>query len=440
MKTMKKSHFRKIISLALSVLLSITFVSGKDIQKTFTWKYNISNDASVTMENYDCNIIIHTWSKGEAEFRLTIDAETKTDEDAVILEKHLQDIKFSTSPAAVSFSNRFWESRTTIMNRTTMKLDGGKTVTLTSMELSGELWIPAGCRFELDSKYSGVQLEDFTGPLKLNLYNDNFTGGKISSRAVINDKYGTLVFGDMKDFSADLYNSHFNAGNTADVTFESKYSSITLASCGKLSANAYNDKYEITKTGDVTFTAKYSDLKTESSGNVNINTYEGKVSMKEVMDLKIMSKYTEYLLPATGRCSISSSYNDRLTFGKLTSLIIDESKYSVFRIGYLAVSVEDHDGYNDKFTISDTGNEFKGVNLNGKYTTAEVTLPGSTSFRFKAEIKYADLDINESSLKPIVKVIDGSDVKYDAIKGTESAGMPVIEINGYQMTLKILEK
>jgi len=440
MKTMKKSHFRTIISLALSVLLSTAFVSGMDIQKTFTWKYNISNDASVTMENYDCNIIIHTWDKGETEFRLTIDAETKSDEDAAILEKHLQDLKYSTSPAAASFSNRFWESRTTIMNRTTMKLDGGKTVTLTSMELRGELWIPAGCKFELDSKYSSVQMEDFAGPLKLNLYNDNFTGGKISSHVVINDKYGTLVFGDMKDFSADLYNSHFNAGNTGDVTFESKYSSVTLVSCGRFSANAYNDKYEITKTGDITFTAKYSDLKTESSGNVNINTYEGKVSMKEVMDLKIASKYAEYLLPAAGRCSISSVYNDKLTFGKLTSLIIDESKYSVFRIGYLAVSVEERDGYNDNFTISDTGKEFKGLNLNGKYITAEVTLPGTTAFRFKAEIKYADLDINESLFKPIVKVIDGSDVKYDAIKGTESAGMPVIEINGYQMAMKILEK
>ncbi len=437
---MKRSRFRTIAALALSVLLSTAFASGKDIQKTFTWKYNVSKDASVTMENYDCNIIIHTWDKGETEFRLTIDAETRSDEDAAILEKHLQDLKFSNSPASASFSNRFWESRTTIVNRTTMKLAGGKTITLTSMELSGELWIPAGCRFELNSKYSRVQMEDFAGPLKLNLYNDNFTGGKVSSRTEISDKYGSLEFGDMKDFSADLYNSNLSAGNTGDVTFESKYSGVKLASCGKLSVNAYNDKYEITKTGDVKFTAKYSDLKTESSGNADLNIYNGTVSMKEAKDLKIASKYAEYQLPVAGRCTISSAYNDKLTFGKLTSLTIDESKYSEFRIGYLAVSLEDRDGYNDNFTISDIGKEFKGLNLNGKYVTTAVTLPGSTSFRFKAEIKYADLDINESSLKPVIKIIDGSDVKYDAIKGTESEGMPVIEINGYQMALKISEK
>ncbi|MFH0843695.1 MAG: hypothetical protein V1903_13905 [Bacteroidota bacterium] len=439
MKTMKRCPFKLIAFLSLSVLLSTAYAAEKEIQKTFTWKYNISKDGKVTMDNYNCNLVIHTRDKGETELQLKIEADTRSDEDAAILEKYLQELVFSTSPSSVSFRSRFWENRSSLMNRTTMKLEGGKSVTLNSFEMTAEMWIPAGCMFVLNSKYSRINMEDFAGQLVLNLYNDNFYGGSVVSNAEITDKYGTIEFRDMKDIKANLYNSKLSAGNTGDLNIESKYSRVNLASCGKISSISYNDKYEIPKTGDVTFTSKYSDLKTESSGNIALDMYNGTVIMKEIRDVKITSKYTEYQFYTTGRCTISTSYNDKFTCGRLTSLTINESKYLTFRIGYLEESVEDRNCYNDSFTIAETGKDFSGLSLNGKYVTASVTLHGSTSYHLKANIKYADLNIDESSLKPIVKIIDGSDVKYDAIKGTESEGMPVIDLNGYQMTLNIPE-
>jgi hypothetical protein len=440
MKTMMRSTFKTIPALLLSVILSTAYAAGEDIQKTFTWRYNISKDGQVMMENYDCNLVVHTWDKGETEFRLTIEAETRSDEDAATLEKYLQDLVFSSLPSSASFRSRFWESRTTIMNRTTMKLTSGKKITLGSFEMKGELWIPAGCRFTLNSKYSQVNMEDFAGPLILNLYNNNFYGGTVSSSAEITDRYSTLEFSDMKDLRVSLYNSKVNAGNTGNITIVSKYSRISLASCGRLSANSYNDKYEIPKTGDVTFTAKYSDLTTESSGNATLDLYDGTVSMKETGDVRITSKYSEYQFSTAGRCAIPTSYNDDLTFGKLTSLSIDGSKYSSYKINHLSESVEDKDCYNDNFTISETGKEFSGLSLTGKYITASVTLPGSTDYHLKANVKYADFDINESSLRPIVKIVEGSNLEYDAVKGPKSEGMPVIEVNGYQVTLKIIDR
>jgi len=156
--------------------------------------------------------------------------------------------------------------------------------------------------------------------------------------------------------------------------------------------------------------------------------------------VKIVSKYSGYQFSAAGRCSISSFYNDKLTAGKLTSLDVNESKYSTFRIDNLTESVRDRDCYSDNFTLSDTGSKFRGLNLSGKYIKASITIPNTTSYRFKAEIKYADLEMNEPALKYIVKTVEGSEVKYDAIKGTETAGMPVIEVNGYEVNLSIIEK
>ena len=440
MKTMKKSNFKKISILLLLVIFSAGYIKGQNINKTYNWKYNLSGDARVSMANYDCNLAIHTWDKGEAELRLTIEAEPKSAEDGEVLDKYLKDLTFSSAPSSASFSSRFWESRNTSWNRTTMKLRDGKNVSLKSFTIKGELWIPVNCMFTLDSKYSRISLEDFSGPLILNLYNDNLTGGTVLSAVEITDKYSTIEFRDLKDCRVNLYNSKLTAGNTGNFSIESKYSGVSLASSGDLKISSYNDKYEIPKTGDVTFAAKYSDLKTETSGEVGVDLYNSNLSMNEAKDVNIRSKYSEISFSKAGRCSVQESYNDKLTFGKLTSLTVSTSKYTTFSVDYLSEYVKESDGYNDNFSISGTGKEFSGFSLNGKYLDADAVILKGTSYKFRADVKYPDLHIDESALKDVVRTIDGSSMKYDAVKGTESEGMPVIEITGYQIALRITEK
>jgi len=428
------------MSTLLAAVFSTSTLSAQELTKTFTWKYKINVDAKVSVENYDCNLTIHTWDKGESEFRLIVDGEAKSAEDATVLQNYVQGLVFSTSPSSASYKTSFWESRTTIMNRTTMKLQGGKSVTLKSFSLKGELWIPAGCNLALDSKYSSLSLEDFSGPLKLDLYNDNLSAGKVTSRVDLTDKYSTITFHDINDLNANLYNSKLTAGNSGDILFETKYSEVTLASCGNITVNSYNDKYAFRKTGDVVFTAKYSDLKSEISGNATIDLYNGTVKIGEAKDVKITSKYGEYQFAKAGSLTMPTLYNDKLTLGKITSIRIDESKYTSLNIENLAVSAEDLNGYNDSFDISDLGKDFKGLSLTGKYLQAYVALPRNLNYRLKTDIKYADLKMNETELKPISKIIEGDNTKIDAVRGTESDGMPVIEVKGYQITMKLTDK
>jgi len=429
---MKKSFFSSIL-----ILLLATVVSGADLQKTFTWKYTINKDAKVVVDNYDCSLVIHTWDKGEAEFHLIIDAAGKSDEDIAILDKYLQNMQFSNSANSVSFRNTFWERRNTVMGRTTLKLEGGKNVVLTDLRLKGELWIPSGCRFELASKYSEISMEDFSGPLLLDMYNSNIYGGNVQGKSDITDKYSTIDFKVMKDVTADLYNSKFETEAVGDLKIETKYSKVTSATSGDLDINSYNDKYNITKTGDIKFIAKYSDLTTESSGQIDLDCYEGTVTLKEAKDLKIISKYADFQIGAAGDCSISSSYNDKLDAGKLNSLSINESKYCSYRIDELTSSVTETDGYEDKFTIFKAGAGLKEVRVNGKYVDVSLNLPKTFDYRFKTKITYPKLDMDESVLNTRLKISEGSQLEYDAVKGTEKEGMPLIEINGYEMSLKI---
>lgn len=437
MKKMRKLFFSALLIIIYTGLISKASAAEKELQKTFTWKYAINKDGSVILDNYDCNLTIHTWDKAETEYHLAIDAKTRSDEDAAVLDNYLQNLKFSNSATSVKFGNSFWETRNNIMGRMTMKLESGKSIALTDFTIKGELWIPAGCRFELTSKYSEINMEDFAGQLILNLYNDNLYGANLKGRTELEDKYSTIEFKEMKDLKADLYNSKLEAANTGNLKIGSKYSKVTAVSSGNLDIDSYNDTYTIPTTGDVIFTAKYSDLKTESSGQVTFDCYEGSLNMKDVKDVKVTSKYADFQFGTTGDITITSSYNDKFAAGKMKSLKINESKYCSYRIEELTNSVTESDGYEDKFNILKSGQEFKGISVDGKYIDISLNLPKATDFRFRAKIDYPKLDMDESQLKSKTKIIDGSHLDYDAVKGTEKEGMPLIEVNGYEMSLKI---
>lgn len=439
MKKMTRLFFSTLTILLVTGMINAACSTGTDLQKTYTWKYNVNKDGTVSLENYDCNVIVHVWDKAETEFHLILDANTRTAEDATILDTYLQNLKFSNSAAQVSFKDTFWETRNNIMGRTTMVLEGGKKISLTDMSVKSEVWIPSACRFQLESKYSEVNMEDFAGQLNLNLYNDNFFGGSVKGKADIEDKYSTIEFKDMKDVKADLYNSKLTSTTMGSLKCVSKYSKVTTTTAGTLDIDSYNDKFSFAGTGDVTFTEKYSDLKTESSGKFILDCYEGSVITKEARDVSITSKYADFQFAVAGNINISSSYNDKLTVGKLTSLKTGDSKYCNYKFDEVTGSVSESDGYQDKFTILKAGPEFKGINIAGKYVDISISVAKTFDYKFKAKIEYPNLDMNESQLKSKTKIIEGSNLQYDAVKGAEKDGMPVIEVNGYQMGLKITE-
>jgi hypothetical protein len=435
MKTIKKSIFSTFAGL---FCICLGAFAGTDLQKTYTWNYNINKDATVSFDNYDCNLTVHVWDKAAAEYRLTVDARTTSAEDAATLDRYLTSLTFTNSATSVSFKSTFWEKRNSIMGRTTMTV-GGKKISLSEMSIKGEVWIPASCVFRLDSKYSEITMEDFAGQLYLTMYNDKFYGGNVSGRLEIEDKYSSMEFRQTKDIRADLYNSVINGSDIGNLNAISKYSKIKFGAAQKVEIDSYNDKYRFTKTGDLKLLQKYTDLTAEASASLDLDCYEGSVAINDAMDVKLNSKYGDYRFTTLKNITIESAYNDKFSAGKAMMLKIGESKYCDYRIDELAASVTETDGYEDKFEIKKVSQDFKELSINGKYIHINIGLPKSMDYRFRAKIQYPALEMNESQYKLKTKVIDGSNLQYDAVKGTEKDGMPLIEVNGYEVGLKIID-
>lgn len=437
MKTMGKSIFNGLAGLFVLFIISIAPADGAQVQKTFTWKYPVGSDTRVVFTNYNCDLVIHVWNKSETEYHLTIEATGKSEDDEARLLRYLGNYTFSHSGSSVNFRNTFWKNRRSINGRTTLEIEGEKNIELTEFDMKGELWIPASNPLEMDSKYSRIDLEDFAGKLSLTLYNDNVYGGNLTAAAEISAKYANIEFKEIKGLKAEFYNCDFEAGNAGDLTINSKYSKFDSKTAGNVMIDSYNDKFSFEKTGDIIFSSKYSDLKTGNTGNFTIDCYNGTIIAATVNKMKLSSKYADFQIRNTGDILIGDSYNDKFHFGKVNSMKIDVSKYSIYEAEELSETLSESDGYNDNFTISKIGAGMKEISINGKYTEISLGMPVSLDYRLKANIKYPTFEINETAFKTRVKVVENSGMQYDGVKGTEKDGMPVIEVKGYNMTLKI---
>ncbi len=439
MKQMK-AYFYSIFAIALCLTLGVNaYGQGKKIEKTYKWIYKVNEDVKITFNNYDCDLVIHTWDKQEIAFDMSVDATLKTEEDARRLDSYLDEMEFSHSAGSVQIDTRYWTSKKAVMGRKTMTLKGAKTVRFSQYKMKGELWVPEKCRLIFKSKYSEIQAESVMGVLSLDLYNDKWYGGDVNTAIKITAKYSNLEFEEMKDIEADLYNTDVEAGKIGNLNAVSKYSNFHVGDAGKVVINAYNDKYSFGNTGDIKFTDKYSDLNVLIAGRMELDCYTSTVVAILAEDIYLKSKYGKYSLDGAANLNITSAYNDKFEIKKLSTLSIDESKYIVVKLDHLERSLLLKDGYSDKFYISNTGT-LSEVKVNGKYVVLEMALDKELSYRFEADVKYPKFDIPEEDMNTRIKIKEGSELQMKAIKGVESEGMPSFFVNGYDMAVTLTEQ
>lgn len=435
----KYINFYSIITIVTCLVMGVNgYGQKKNLEKSYEWSYQVNPDASFTFNNYDCDLIIHTWDKSEIAYTLAVDATLKSEEDASRLDAYIEKLEFSHAAGSVKFDNRFWTSKKAVLGKKTMTLKGEKTIRFSEFKMKGELWIPENCRLDISSKYSEIEVGDLNGRLNLDLYNDNWYGGVVKGNTQIAAKYSTLEFRDMNDVKADLYNSTLEAGNIGNLNVVSKYSKIKAGDAAKVDIDSYNDKYSLAICGDIRFIDKYSDLIAERSGHLELDCYNSTLTITQVEDVDLKSKYGSFEIEQMGNLNISSAYSDKYAIGTVKTLNILDSKYCTYRIDRLESSLYLEEGYSDKLYVESTG-QLKEVKVNGKYVAVEMALDKELSYKFKADVKYPKFDLDEEAMNVRIKLKEGSQLKMEATKGAESEGMTSFFVNGYEMAITLTD-
>lgn len=434
------TYIYSILAFTLSLTLATNgYGQGKSIEKTYHWACQVNRDVAFAFNNYDCDLVIHTWDKAEISYAMTVDAGLKSEEDARRLDGYIEKLEFSHSAGNVQFDSRFWTSKKAVAGRKTMTLKGEKTIRFSEFKMKGELWIPEDCHLHLSSKYSDIDVEELNGRLILDLYNDKLFGGNVNSDITVSAKYTTLEFADMKDIQADLYNTTFEAGDIGNLRIVSKYSRFKAGDAAAVDIDAYNDKYALGKTGNIKFTDKYSDLIAEQTGHAEMDCYNSTVAIARLEDMDLKSKYGSYEFEKLGNLHLISAYSDKFSIDSLKVWNVLDSKYCVYKIDHLERSLVLKEGYSDKLLVAHTG-QLKEVRVNGKYVGLEMAINKETSYSFKADVTYPGFDINEEAMNVKIKIKEGSELKMEAVKGMEKEGMLSFFVNGYEMAITISEQ
>lgn len=438
MKRMIRVLFSVVLLQLLTTGMAVSYGQGREIDRTFSWNKTLNSNESFRFVNYDCDLVINTWDRQEVKYEMTVDASLSSEEDTKTLEKYIESLQFTSQERTVTFENRFWNNRVNIAGRKTMTLDNKQTIRYSEFNMKGELWIPAGVGLELESKYSRIEMGRITGMLTMDLYNDKIYGNDCGT-IDLTAKYSTIELKNISDIKADIYDTDIYTGNMGRLGIVSKYSTVNGKVTGDQIIDSYNDKFSFESTGVVEFISKYSDFKSGKTTGLVADSYEGSIIIDEIDKATITSKYTKFTFINAGNCIVRSAYNSRITAGSMNSIAFAESKYGTYEFNKLAKSFSLAEGYDDKIIIGEVMKGFTGLKAEGKYVKTNIGLSGDTDFRFKADIKYPKLEMNEEALTIRIKIVESSQLKYEAVMGTEKQGMPLIEINGYEMALKINE-
>ncbi|MDX2413713.1 MAG: hypothetical protein QNK33_00860 [Bacteroidales bacterium] len=417
--------------------LSVFAQIGDEIDKSYKWNFDLAADGVLELDNYDCDIIIHTWDKEKAELQLHLLAEMKTNKDAKILDEHLQNLEFDNSPSRVAFSTRFWKNKKQIVTRKTVTLRKGLTIPYSKLKVKAELWLPESAELRLKSKYSKIDLAEINGQLYLNLYNDDLIGKSVAGNMEVEAKYSKIDLDNCKDIVAELYDCEFTTLETANCNYNSKYSKISSSRALSLTIESYNDKYLIESCGDIDMVSKYTDLTTREAGKVKIDSYEGSYTIAKCQNIEIKAKYTNFLNESAGDLIITNIYEGSFGSLSINSLSIEESKYVKYKLGSLNKSLSLENGYEDDFFIDELGADFSGLDLNGKYINCEAVISDDLKFKVKANIKYPHLDFEKVGLTTKIKIKESSQLEYEAFKGEDSESLPLISLSGYEITFKV---
>jgi len=431
----------KILVFSLAVILlngtGLHNAAGQEINKTYKWTYNVKPGEKISFENYDTSVDIRTWDKPEIELHMTIEAEFKKENDASKVDDYLKNLEFRSSGGRTVINSKFWKSRNNIFGISTMNIEGLKPLRIEKFKMECLLWIPDNAALELKSRYSEINMEDIGGELILDLYNDDLYAGSVEGNSSIEAKYSKMNFREMKNVNARLYNCELTTADAGDMIIDSKYSEIHCANAGITGIESYEDEFVFENNGDIKFIAKYSELTTGQAANLVADTYECEFSADRIKGGRISSKYSAWKILSADVLVFESQYEDELVSDKIRSLKVSGSKYSDFSIESLESSIIFEDTYENEIIIEKLEASLKRFRVEGKYLDIDLGIAAGLDGKIKAGIKYPELDIDEDLFRTKIMIKDGSDLEYEAIKGTEKEDMTELVINGYEIKLRV---
>lgn len=287
-------------------------INQEDLKsKEVSQEINMPKSGEIYIENNTRSIQVKTWDQQKVKVVTTAYFEkesTLTDEEwfekmGISLKALGSSVKIKSG--ASSFGSYAYTTSgqnvvvgypTTIYNKSGSFSKSGNT-----NKRSLIIYVPAGSKLDIETRYSDLQLPANVGDVLLDITNGNFEAESLN-KLRLRSKYANANLRDIKEAEIEFANGRFTANNIDDLDIESKYATIEMASAKKIKMVSTNDEFEVEDVTDIRGRKNYGNLRiTRLAGSIEIDGSNADVKIRNVGAnvklIKINNRYADVRIP-----------------------------------------------------------------------------------------------------------------------------------------------
>jgi hypothetical protein len=268
-------------------------------------------NGEVYIENNSRNIVIKTWDQPKVKISTVVlyEGEGNFTEDEWFEKANLSlktlgssvKIKAGLVNNPSAYSTNLYNRGNNILTEVVATGRGQATSSAKTPKKLVTVYLPAGSKIDIESKYSEVTLPANIGDANVEISNGNLDAenlGKFSLRS----QYAIVNIGDVKNAEIEFTGGRLTAKTIDELDLDSKYATIELALAKKAKIRSTNDEYEFEEIGELSGRKNYGNFRitrllqkfeiTGANADIKIRNIAPTVSL-----IKIDDKYADIRLP-----------------------------------------------------------------------------------------------------------------------------------------------
>ena len=361
----------RIFSIGIACLiLGISGLKAKngEFTKTISETFAVETNTRIEALNKHGDMNIHTWDKNEVKYEVTITVTAKTEADA---QEDLEgiNVEFTNIPGVVR-AETIWEEKEAKKRWSFFDWnswgswngwESGKKI-----RVDYEVYMPSANVVDFNNKYGNITFPVFDNDAKFTLKYGNMIGERVGGAFSLDSGYGNADVSSIGGES-DVYIKYgkLRVNVLQSIDIESKYSKIYLDNLHDIRINSKYDHYELGEVNHISSNGKYDDFEITKANAIEVN-----------------SKYSDYYIEElTGEGDFDMEYSD--------------------------------------VKVKNMGENFKNLDLQGKYNSFKFYMPPNSSYMVDTESNYTKLNFPDGQL---THQKDGSEEEIKGYVGNENTG------------------
>lgn len=174
------------------------------------------------------------------------------------------------------------------------------------------VYIPAGSKLDIDSKYADVQISGAIANATIDITNGNLEGENFN-KLFLRSKYSNVTVDNIGVGEIDFINGRFTAKTMDEADLDTKYSTIELGDSKKVLFRSTNDEYEIESANELRGRKNYGNMRiTKLNGSLEMDGTNADIKVRSIGEdlhiLKIDNKYADIRIPLRALKNYSIDY------------------------------------------------------------------------------------------------------------------------------------